>query len=139
MYLHRAVDQYGQVIDVVLSDRRDLLAARRFFQQALSISTAPVEVNTDKASTYPTVLDELVPAARHVTDRYENNRIEADHARLKPRLRPMRDLKQPRSVRIVAAGHALVQNIRRGHYDLAIDSDHRNRVADAFDELMIAI
>ena len=139
MYLHRAVDQFGQVIDVMLSDKRDLAAARRFFQQALSASTAPVEVNTDLAGIYPTVLDELVPATRHVTDRYANNRIEADHARLKARLRPVRGLKQPRSARIVVAGHALVQNIRRGHYDIAVDSDHRNRVADAFDELMMAI
>nr|MDQ6947572.1 IS6 family transposase [Actinomycetota bacterium] len=45
MYLHRAVDQYGQVIDVLLADKRDLPAARRFFQHALAGSTAPVEVN----------------------------------------------------------------------------------------------
>ncbi|MDQ6613810.1 MAG: IS6 family transposase [Actinomycetota bacterium] len=140
MYLHRAVDQYGQVIDVLLADKRDLPAARRFFQHALAGSTAPVEVNTDLASVYPAVLEELAPGACHVTHQYANNRVESDHARLKARLRPMRGLKRPRSVMTIAAGHALVQNIRRGHYDLAADSsDHKNRVADAFDELMIAI
>jgi transposase, IS6 family len=82
MYLHRAVDQFGQVIDVRLSDKRDLPAARRFFQQALSASTAPLEVNTDHAGVYPPILAEMVPAARHVTDRYANNRIEAVHSRL---------------------------------------------------------
>jgi transposase-like protein len=45
-------------------------------------------VVTDKAPTYPRVLDELVPAAWHHVERYENNRIEADHGRLKHRLRP---------------------------------------------------
>jgi IS6 family transposase len=65
--------------------------------------------------------------------------VESDHARLKARLRPMRGLKRPRSAMTIAAGHALVQNIRRRHYDLAADSDYRNRVADAFDELMVAI
>jgi transposase, IS6 family len=39
----------------------------------------PVEVVTDRAAAYPRVLDELVPAAWHRTDRYGNNRIEADH------------------------------------------------------------
>jgi transposase-like protein len=60
-------------------------------------------------------VDELLPAAWHRTERYANNRIEADHGRLKARLRPMRGLKQNQSARIILAGHALVQNVRRGH------------------------
>jgi IS6 family transposase len=59
---------------------------------------------TDRAPTYPQVLDELLPAAWHRTDRYANNRVEADHGRLKARLRPMRGLKQDRSARVIAAG-----------------------------------
>jgi signal transduction protein with GAF and PtsI domain len=51
----------------------------------------------------------------------------------------MRGLTRPRSVVVVTGGHALVQNIRRGHYELAVDRDNCHRVADAFDELMIAI
>ena len=50
-----------------------------------------------------------------------NNRIECDHGRLKARLRPMRGLKQDRSATVVLAGHALVQNLRRGHYELAVE------------------
>ena len=94
-YLYRAVDQYGQVIDVLLSEQRDTAAARRFFTRALRHGPAPVEVTTDKAGPYLRVLDELVPAAAHVTEQYGNNRIEADHARLKARLRPMRGLNAP--------------------------------------------
>jgi transposase-like protein len=75
----------------------------------------PVEVVADKAATYPVVLDELLPAAWHRTEQYANNHIEADHGRLKARLGPMRGLTQDRSARIVIAGHALVQNLRRGH------------------------
>jgi transposase-like protein len=48
-YLYRAVDQHGQVIDVLLSERRDLPAARRFFLRALRAGTIPVEVTTDRA------------------------------------------------------------------------------------------
>ena len=92
-YLYRAVDQFGQVIDVLLSPKRDKKAARRFFLRALAGATAPAEVSTDRAAAYPRVLDELLPAAQHVTVRYANNRIEADHGRLKARLRPMRGIK----------------------------------------------
>jgi transposase, IS6 family len=46
---------------------------------------------------------------------YDNNHIEADHGRLKARLGPMRGLKQDRSARVIIAGRALVQNVRRGH------------------------
>jgi transposase-like protein len=61
-YLYRAVDQYGQVIDVMLSEQRDT-AARRLFSRALRYGPAPVEVTTDKARVYLRVLDDLVPAA----------------------------------------------------------------------------
>jgi DDE domain len=64
----------------------------------------------------PAVLKALLPAAWHRTDRYANNRVEADHGRPKARLRPMRGLKQEHSVRVVIAGHAFIQNLRRGHY-----------------------
>ena len=67
---YRAVDQFGQVIDVLLSPKRDKTAARRFFTRALAGATAPGEVTTDRAAAYPHVLDELVPAAQHVTVPY---------------------------------------------------------------------
>jgi transposase-like protein len=65
------------------------------------------------------------------TEQYANNRVEADHGRLKARLRSMRGLKQDRSARVVIAGHALVQNIRRGHYELAVETPVSRRVAVA--------
>jgi transposase, IS6 family len=138
-YLYRAIDQHRQVIDVLLSQRRDLAAARRFFTLALPAGTVPAEVTTDRAPAYPRVLDELIPTALHVTERYANNSVEADHGRLKARLRPMRGLKRHRSARIVASGHALVQNIRRGHYEIAPDVPDRHRLRVAFDQLATAI
>lgn len=47
--MYRAVDQHGQVIDVLLSVRRDLAAARRFFTRAVRVGTVPAEVKTDRA------------------------------------------------------------------------------------------
>jgi hypothetical protein len=90
----------------------------------------------DQAPTYLVVLEELL-AARHRTEQDANNRVECDHGRLKARLRPMRGLKQDRSARIVIAGHALVQNIRRGHYELAVQAPVIQRVAVVFDELAL--
>jgi transposase-like protein len=100
---------------------------------------APVEVVIDQAATYPMVLEELLPAAWHRTEQYANNRVEADHGRLKARLRPMRGLKQDRNARIVIAGHAFIQNVRRGHYELAVEAPTNRRVAVAFDEFALAI
>ncbi len=137
--MYRAVDQFGQVVDVLLSPNRDKEAARRFFTRALAVATAPAEVATDRAAAYPRVLDELLPAAQHVTLKSANNRVEADHGRLKARLRPMRGLKRDRSLRIVATGHAFVQNLRRDHYELATEAAVLDRVAAAFAELALAI
>jgi IS6 family transposase len=124
---------------VLLSERRDTAAARRFFTRALCHGPAPVAVTTDKAGPYLRVLDELVPTAAHVTEQYSNNRLESDHGRLKARLRPMRGLKRFRSAARIATGHALVQNLRRGHYELATQVPPPLRLATAFTELALAM
>ena len=49
VYLYRVIDQYGQVIDVLVSEKRDLRATRRFFTRALEHGPRPTEVTTDRA------------------------------------------------------------------------------------------
>jgi transposase, IS6 family len=68
-----------------------------------------------------------------------NNPVEADHGRLKSRLRPMRGLKRLRSARVISAGHAFVQNLHRGHYELGLDANPRYRLTAIFTELARAI
>ena len=139
-YVYRAVDQHGQVIDILVSPHRDANTARRFFRRALAtLKVTPTEVVTDAAPVYPRVLDELVPAAWHHVERYENNRIEADHDRLKHRLRPMRGLRTDRTATVIITGLAFIQNLRRGHYELATETPRVPRVAAAFAELAQAI
>jgi transposase-like protein len=128
-HLYRAVDQYGQVIDVVVCDRRDAAAARAFFARALAFGLSPVEISTDRAPVYPRVIAALAPA---VLERYANNTVEADHGRLKARLRPMRGVKTIASLRTVAAGHAFMQNLRRGHYEHGGDLPVQGRVRVTF-------
>jgi DDE superfamily endonuclease len=69
-YLYRAIDQHGQVIDVLMSPRRNAAAARSFLARALHLGPVPVEVVTDRAPAYPQIIDELAPAPRHVTEPY---------------------------------------------------------------------
>jgi transposase-like protein len=139
-YVYRAVDQYGQVIDVLVSARRDAEAARRFFRRALStLKVTPTEVVTDAAAVYPRVFEELIPSAWHHGEQYANNPIEADHGQLKHRLRPMRGLRTDNTAQVIITGHAFLQNLRRGHYELAVDAPPTTRVAAAFTELAQAI
>jgi transposase-like protein len=117
--VYRVIDQSTQVIEVVESAHPDARAAHRFLQWAIGATKVrPAEV-TDQAPLYPAVLEELRPAAWHRTDRYAN-RVEGDYGTLRARLRPMRGLEQDRSARVVIVGHALIQNVRRGHYELVI-------------------
>jgi transposase-like protein len=54
--LYRVIDQFGQVIDVLVAEKRDLAATRRFFTQALDHGPQPTELSTDRALAYPRVL-----------------------------------------------------------------------------------
>ena len=135
-YVYRAVDEHGQVIDVFVSPRRNIAAARRFFGAALTGHGEPNEVITDLAQALETVIEELIPDAFHNTEQYANNCVECDHGRLKARLRPMRGLKTDRTASVVIRGHAFIQNLRRGHYELGTDTPHAHlRIATAFEEL----
>ncbi len=123
-----------------VSPRRDVVSARGFFNIALAAHGEPDEVVTDLAQALETVIKELIPDAFHNTHQYENNRVECDHGRLKARLRPMRGLKTDRGASVVIRGHAFIQNLRRGHYELGIEARSCHlRVAAAFDELAVVI
>jgi transposase, IS6 family len=82
------------------------------------------------------------PAARTVLrrgGRRDASSLSGDHGRLKARLRPTRGLKRLATAAVIAAGHNLVQNIRRGHYELAVDVSPVRRLMTAFTELARAI
>ena len=68
VYLYRAIDQFGQVIDVLVSEKRDMAATRRFVTRALEHRPSLTEVITDKAAVYPPVLEKLAPGAWHHTE-----------------------------------------------------------------------
>ena len=79
-YLWRAVDQDGDVIDILVTKHRDRQAAKRFFRKALKHQgRAPWQLVTDKLRTYQAVHHEIFPSVVHRTERYENNRAEVSH------------------------------------------------------------
>ena len=119
--------------------RRNAEAAKWFFAKALRDNDEPLEVVTDKSPVLASVIADLLPHAEHCTDRYANNRIEADHGRLKARLRPMRGLKCDGTASVVIRGHASIQNLRRGHWILGLEANRLSRLEAAFDELVPTI
>ncbi len=120
-YLYRAVDEHGQVVDVLLRERRDLASARAFFAQAIRRRCVrPEHVVTDKHRAYVRAVRR--PARRAVHTRTGSHRargettkaIERSHVPIKDRLRPMRGFQSVLSARRLLEGIEAVQAIRRG-------------------------
>jgi putative transposase len=91
-YLYRAVDRDGNLVDSMLSKRRDMVAAKRFFKQAKDVvGHAPKRVTTDGHIAYPRAIRRILGhKVIHRTNRYLNNRMEQDHRDIKQRYYPMR-------------------------------------------------
>ncbi len=111
-YLWRAVDQDGEVVDVLLQERRDAAAARRFFRRLLArLSRKPRTIVTDKLGSYAVPHRELLPGAVHDTRRYANNRAELSHQPTRVRERGMRRFKSVLQAQRFVGIHAAVSNL----------------------------
>jgi IS6 family transposase len=132
-YVFRAIDEYGQFVDVYLSDRRNTAAARAFFEQSLSTSgVTPTRVTTNKAKCYPPALRTVLPLAEQRSSKYLNNGLERDHQHLKGRVRPMRRFKATANGSTFCRGHTLVRNLICGFSQLTIGVAPRLRLATAW-------
>ena len=94
-YLYRAIDRSGALVDVRLSEKRDMAAAKAFFRSAKAVTgVTPARVTTDGHDSYPRAIrTELDAGVKHRTNQYLNNRIEQDHRGIKGRYGPMRGFK----------------------------------------------
>ena len=111
-YLWRAVDQDGDVVDVLLQARRGGRAARRFFRRLLKAHGGePRKMVTDKLGSYGIAHRELLPDAIHDTSRYANNRAELSHQPTRVRERGMRRFKSPRQAQRFLDVHSAVHNL----------------------------
>jgi putative transposase len=90
-YLYRAIDWDGNLVDVRLSDTRDLAAAEAFFRSAWTVTgLIPDRITTDGHDVYPRAIRQVFGnQVLHRTNRYLNNHLEQDHRGIKQRYRPM--------------------------------------------------
>jgi IS6 family transposase len=122
-YLFRAVDKHGQLIDFMLSSRRDTGAAYRFLRKALKTMSdwPPSSITTDKLASYPKAIRRLQSEGmlsrdvEHRTSKYLNNIIEADHGALKRLTRPTRGFQRMKTASATLKGFEVMRMIRRGH------------------------
>jgi transposase, IS6 family len=127
-YLFRAVDKHGQLIDFMLSDRRNTRAAYRFLRKALKTMSdyPPSSITTDKLASYPNAIRRLQikgllsKDAEHRTSKYLNNVIEADHGALKRVIRPTRGFQRMKTASATLRGFEVMRMIRRGHCMLPV-------------------
>ena len=113
-YLWRAVDQDGDVIDILVQSRRDRRAAKRFFRKLLKHQGAtPWRLVTDKLRSYGAAHRTVMPSVVHSTEQYENNRAEVSHQPTRQRERQMRRFKSPGQAQRFLSVHGLVQNLFR--------------------------
>ena len=111
MYLWRAVDSEGEVLDVLVQRRRDKRAARRLMRKLLrKQGFAPTEVTTDRLRSYGAAFGELGLTARHEQGLRKNNRAEVSHQPLRRRERKMQRFKAPGSAQRFVSTHAAVYN-----------------------------
>jgi len=127
-YLYRAIDRDGNLVDALLSEKRDMAAARRFFAQALDlVGQAPEQVTTDGHDAYPrTIRETLGHGVTHRTSRYKNNRIEQDHRGVKQRHYPLRGF----GSFVSAARFCLAFEEQRQYFRAQSRSDERISLAE---------
>ena len=98
-YLWRAVDQEGEVLDILVQSRRDRKAAKRFFRKLLKgLQYVPRVIFTDKLKSYGAAKAEILPGVEHIQGKRQNNRAENSHQPTRVREKVMRRFK--------SAGHA---------------------------------
>src|SRR3954469_19662805 len=99
----------------MLSETRDMAAARAFFRSAKTVAgMTPVRVTTDRRDSDPRAIrTELGQDVRHRTSRYLNNRLEQDHRGIKGRYRPMRGFKCSRSAARFCRAYDELRNFLR--------------------------
>lgn len=132
-YLWRAVDQDGDVVDVLLQKRRDGEAAKRFFARLLkSNGGIPRKIVTDKLRSYNVAHRELVPDVLHDTSQYANNRAELSHQPTRVRERGMRKFKSVSQAQRFLGVHGTVYTLFNLGRHLISAKNYRNFRRDAF-------
>ena len=134
-YVWRAVDEDGDVIDILVQSRRNRRAAERFFRKLLKgQGREPRRLITDKLRSYGAAHRIAMPSVVHSTRQYENNRAEVSHQPTRQRERQMRRFKSAAHLQRFASVHGIVQNLFRVGRHLLKSAHHRLLRSRAFAE-----
>jgi putative transposase len=144
-YLYRAVDQRGLTVDFLLSEHRDIAAAKRFFTRAIERHGAPETITLDGYPATHSAVAELKksgvlrPQTKVRTSKYLNNLVEQDHRRVKQRIYPMLGFKNFRNAVITISGVELAQKIKKGQFNISeLTSDVKARGPQVWSEVLAA-
>ena len=117
-YFYRAVDKEGNTIDYLLTAKRDMKAAKRFFTKAIKSNGHPELVNVDKSGSNKAALNSINEETEEQIEirqcKYLNNIVEQDHRNIKRITRPMLGLKNFHCAQKTLAGIELMKMIKKG-------------------------
>ncbi len=110
-YLWRAVDQDGNVLDILVQSRRSAKAAKRFFRKLLKgLQHVPRVIVTDKLKSYAAARRDILPGVVHRQSRYLNNQAEVSHQPTRRRERQMQGFKSARHAQRFLSTHSRIHN-----------------------------
>ena len=133
MYLWRAIDQNGEVLEILVQARRDTKAALKLMRRLLKRQGfAPRTMVTDKWRAYAAAIRELGLTARHHQAKWKNNRIESSHVPIRIRERKMQRFRSIGSAQRFLSAHATVYNTFNTRRHLISAAEHRRRRDEAF-------
>ena len=119
-YLYRAVDRDGNTVDFLLTAKRDLAAARRFFERAINLHDLPISITIDKSGANTAAINSVITDTGADVllrqSKYLNNRVEQDHRAVKRITRPMLGFKAFRSAARIIAGIETMHMIKKGRW-----------------------
>ena len=132
-YLWRAVDQHGNVLDVLVQSRRNAKAAKRFFRKLLKgLRYVPRLLVTDKLASYGVAARELMPLVTHRQSKYLNNRAENSHQPTRQRERAMKRFKSVRHAQRFLSAFSGISAHFRPRRHLLSATGWRTEMADRF-------
>jgi putative transposase len=132
-YLWRAVDQDGNVLDILVQSHRNKKAAKKFFRKLLKrLTYVPRVIITDKLKSYGAAKRDILPGVEHRQHRYLNNRAENSHQPTRQRERRMQGFKSPGHVQRFLAAYGLIAQYFRPRRHRLSALEYRQEMAQRF-------
>ncbi|MFI1294476.1 IS6 family transposase [Streptomyces sp. NPDC020792] len=132
-YLWRAVDQDGNVLDILVTNKRDAAAAKRFFRKLLKdLEYVPRVIVTDKLRSYGAAHRQVMPSVEHRSSKYLNNRAENSHQPTRQREKAMKNFRSTGAAQRFLATFSRISPLLRPRRHLLTASDYRTEMTERF-------